>query len=139
MKTCPACGTPPDPGVVTVTTAVPDLPSLVARIVAVPALTAVTSPLEFTVATDAESDDQVIVRPLNVRPAESRRVALRRSLSLTRMPAAPGVTVTDATGATVTVIVAVPLFPSLVARMIAVPALSPVTSPLPLTDATAAE
>src|SRR6266511_1534832 len=69
MNTCPACGTPPVPGFVTVTPAVPDLPSLVARIVAVPALTAVTSPLALTVATAAESDDQVIVRPLNVRPA----------------------------------------------------------------------
>src|SRR6266487_398877 len=139
MKTCPACGTPPDPGVVTVATAVPDLPSLVARIVAVPALTAVTSPLALTVATDAESDDQVIVRPLNVRPAESLSVAVSCAVPPTWSVTVDGLTVTEATGARVTVIVAVLLFPSLVARIVAVPALSPVTSPLEFTVATAAE
>src|SRR3989442_4480029 len=52
--------------------------------------------------------------------------------------AAAGLTATDATGTTLTVIAAVPLWPSLVAVIVAVPAAAPLTSPLPLTVATAA-
>src|SRR5437660_1924055 len=48
---------------VTVTAAVPLLPSLVAVIVAEPAATAVTSPLPFTVATAVLSLDHVTARP----------------------------------------------------------------------------
>src|SRR5258706_4868582 len=145
MKTWPACGTPPVPGLVTVTTAVPVFPSLVARIVAVPALTAVTSPLALTVATDAESEDQAIVRPVRTLPAESRVEAARCSVSPTWIPAELGLTVTEATGTGgggvtgVTVIAAVPLFPSLVARIVAEPAATPVTTPFEFTVATAPE
>jgi hypothetical protein len=52
--------------------------------------------------------------------------------------AVAGLTVTDATGTVLTVIVAVPLCPSLVAVRVAEPAATPVTTPLPLTVATAA-
>src|SRR2546425_2882004 len=45
------------------------------------------------------------------------------------MPAVAGLTVSDATGTFETVIVAIPLFPSLVAVIVAVPAATPVTSP----------
>jgi len=55
------------------------------------------------------------------------------------MLAVAGLTVTDATGTdtTATAIAAVPLCPSLVAMIVALPAPTPVTSPLPLTLATA--
>src|SRR5205823_12869224 len=48
-----------------------------------------------------------------------------------------GDTVTASTGTGVTVMLAVPLFPSLVAVIVAVPAAFPVTSPLALTVAIA--
>src|SRR5207253_6859108 len=50
--------------------------------------------------------------------------------------AVAGVTSTDATGTGVTVIAEVPLFPSLVAVIVAVPGVTPDTSPLLLTVAT---
>jgi len=49
-----------------------------------------------------------------------------------------GLTVTDATGTTATVIAALPLRPSLVAVIVALPAATPVTSPLAETVATPA-
>src|SRR3989454_12439421 len=52
------------------------------------------------------------------------------------MPAVAGLTVSDATGTFETVIVAIPLFPSLVAVIVAVPAATPVTSPAADTVAT---
>lgn len=51
--------------------------------------------------------------------------------------AGDGVTVTDPTGTASTVIVAVPLFPSLVAVITALPRATPVTTPLAETVATA--
>src|SRR5213593_330968 len=51
---------------VTVMTAVPLCPSLVAVIVADPAAAPVTSPLELTVATEALLLDQVIARPVRM-------------------------------------------------------------------------
>src|SRR3989442_4279426 len=53
------------------------------------------------------------------------------------MDADAGVTVTEATGTLVTVTAAVPVFPSLVAVIVAEPAATPVTNPLPLTVAAA--
>src|SRR5881397_4285703 len=53
------------------------------------------------------------------------------------MLAVAGFTVTEATGTFVTVMVAVPLLPSLVAMIVAEPAAAPVTRPLLLTVATA--
>src|SRR3989442_3351673 len=53
------------------------------------------------------------------------------------MDADAGVTVTEPTGTLVTVTAAVPLFPSLVAVIVAEPAATPVTNPLPLTVAAA--
>src|SRR2546426_4471039 len=52
------------------------------------------------------------------------------------MPAVAGLTVSDATGTFETVIVAIPPFPSLVAVIVAVPAVTPVTSPAADTVAT---
>src|SRR5207249_6361243 len=51
--------------------------------------------------------------------------------------AVAGLTVTDATGTVVTVIAAVPLFPSLVAVSVAAPTATPVACPAPFTVATA--
>jgi hypothetical protein len=59
----------------TVMTEFPDLPSLVAVIVAVPTPAAVTSPFASTVAA-ALSDDHVTVRPVRVAPVESLVTAL---------------------------------------------------------------
>ena len=83
----------------TVTVAVPLLPSLVAVIVAAPAVTPVTTPAPLTVATPPLLDAQLTVRPLSALPAESRGVAV----SCTVLPAATltaaGLRTTDATGA----------------------------------------
>ena len=55
---------------------VPVLPSLVAVIVAVPTATAVTKPVELTVAFVASDVVQVIVRPVSVAPVASSVVAV---------------------------------------------------------------
>src|SRR5437660_3562280 len=134
MKTCPNCYVP---GVVTVTADVPVLPSDVAVMVAEPAVTPLTSPLPFTVATAVLLLDQVTTRPDNGLPFASLGVAVSCTVSPTATLAGDGVTVTEATGASVTVTSDVPLCPSLVAVIVAVPAPTPVTSPLPFTRATA--
>ncbi len=108
----------------------PLFPSLVAVIVANPTAMPVTRPLPFTVATA-----RVAARPSHTRPASALPLASRGvAVSCTVCPAATladaGLTLTDATGANVTVTAAVPLFPSLVAVIVADPALTPVTSPL---------
>src|SRR6266699_43506 len=140
MNTWPARGMVPPPfAAVIVIAAVPVFPSLVARIVVDPVATPVTRPLEFTVATAVESDDQVIVRPTSMLPAESRVVAVRCRVSPTGMLPEVGLTVTDATGTRTTVIVAVPVFPSLVARIVVEPTATPVTRPLAFTVATDVE
>src|SRR6266480_6741694 len=134
MKTCPNCDVP---GVVTVTADVPVLPSDVAVMVAEPAVTPLTSPLPFTVATAVLLLDQVTTRPDNGLPFASLGVAVSCTVNPTATLAGDGVTVTEATGASVTVTSDVPLCPSLVAVIVAVPAPTPVTSPLPFTRATA--
>src|SRR5207248_1379256 len=116
---------------------VPLLPSDVAVMVAEPTAAPVTNPLPSTVATDGLSVDQVITRPDNGLPFASLGVAVSCSVCPTCTLAGDGVTATEATGAGVTVTSDVPLCPSLVAVMVAVPAATPVTSPLPFTRATA--
>src|SRR5437763_15762177 len=115
--------------------AVPLLPSLVAVIVAEPAATPVTTPLELTAATAALLVAQLTARPLSALPAESRGVAVRGTDPPTATLAEPGLTLTDATGTATTVTAALPLFPPLVAVIVAVPAETPVTSPLLFTPA----
>src|SRR5207247_7692625 len=61
---------------VTVMAEVPLCPSLVAVIVAEPATTPLTRPLEFTVATDVLLLAQVIVRPVSGLPLTSCGVAV---------------------------------------------------------------
>ena len=116
---------------------VPSMPSLVAVIVAVPGETAVTSPEADTVATPGALEVHVMTRPVSVRPFASEVVAVSwRVVPLTTL-AEPGLTTTVATGADVTLSGAFPLFPSLVAVMLAVPTETAVTSPAELTVATA--
>jgi hypothetical protein len=120
----------------TVIADVPLCPSLVAVIVAVPATFPVTSPLALTVATDVLLLAQVTLRPLSGLPFPSFGVAVSWTVLPSFTDADAGATVTDATGTKVTVIVAVPLLPSLVAVMVAEPAAAPVTRPLLVTLAT---
>src|SRR5439155_193220 len=122
MNTCPNVA--PADGGVTVMADGPLCPSLVAVIVAEPATTPLTSPLELTVATELSLLDHVIVRPVSGLPLASFGLA---DVSCTLAAAA-------VTG--VTVMAAVPLCPSLVAVIVADPAAPPDTRPLLVTDAT---
>jgi hypothetical protein len=104
---------------------------LVALICAEPAATAVTSPLAETVAMPAFEDDHVINWPVRTFPLESRVVAVACVVCPIVRLVAPAATVTVATGTVVpfTVIPAVPLFPWLVAVIVADPADTPVMTP----------
>src|SRR5438093_163346 len=133
MNTCPNCDVP---GGVTVTVDVPLWPSLVALVAAEPAVTPLTSPLPVTVATDVLLLAHVTTRPVNGLPLASFGVAVSCTVCPTPTLAGDGLTVTEATGATVTVTSEVPLCPSQVAVIVAVPATLPVTRPLALTVAT---
>src|SRR2546422_2630569 len=122
---------------VTVMADAPLFPSLVAVIVAVPAVFPVTSPLALTVATVALLLAQLTVRPDSRLPLASLGVAVSCTVWPTCTDAVAGFTVTEATGTVLTVIVAEPLCPSLVAVIVDEPAGTPVTSPLALTVAPA--
>src|SRR5213076_630947 len=134
MNTCPNVA--PADGGVTVMADGPLCPSLVAVIVAEPATTPLTSPLELTVATELSLLDHVIVRPVSALPLASFGVAVSWSVLPTGTLPDAGLTVTEATGTCTTVMADVPLCPSLVAVIVTVPATLPVTSPLELTVAT---
>src|SRR5205085_5113574 len=138
MITCPNCEVPGGGWGLTVMVAVPLCPSLVAVIVAVPATLPVTRPLALTVATLVLLEAHVTVRPESALPLESRGVAVSCTVFPSFTEALAGVTDTEATGtlAAVTVMAAVPLCPSLVAVIVAVPATLPVTNPPALTVAT---
>src|SRR5437879_13574534 len=97
---------------VTVTAAVPLLPSLVAVIVAEPAATAVTSPLPFTVAAAVLSLDHVTVRPESAAPFAASGVAVSCTVHPAGTGRGGGVTITAAPGAKSTVTVAAPLRPA---------------------------
>src|SRR5437764_656621 len=123
---------------VTVTVAEPLVPPLAAAIVADPAATPVTRPLELTVATELLLLDHVIARPVRMLPLPSLRIAVAWSVAPTATLVEARLTVTDATGtgvAAATVMVALPLLPSLVAVIVAVPAARPVTRPPEPTEA----
>src|SRR3989441_6136238 len=121
----------------TMTVALPLLPSLVAVIVAAPAATPVPTPLALTVAIAPLLVAHVTARPLRGFPLASLGVAVSCTVCPTVTLADAGLTATDATGTLVTVTVAVPPLPSLVAVIIADPAATPVTTPLALTVAVA--
>src|SRR5262245_43222727 len=107
----PACVTD---DAVTVTAAVPLFPSLVAVMVADPPASAVTNPFDETPAMPPALLAHVTTRPVRTFPAESLVTALSCCVAPTSRLADAGVTVTDATGASATVMVAVAVFPSLV-------------------------
>ncbi len=118
--------------------ALPLCPSLVAVIVTAPTPRPVTSPVPLTAATPGALLAHVTTRPLSGLPRASFAVAVRCNVAPMSRLAIAGVTVTEATGTFVTVMAEVPLFPSLVAVMVAEPAATPVTRPLADTVATAA-
>ena len=125
-------------GVLTVIAAVPLFVSDVAVMVAEPDVTPLTRPLELTVATDVLLLVQLIVRPASVLPFASLGVAVSWTVCPAVTEADAGLTVTVATGrmTALTVRAAEPLCPSLVAVIVADPAVTPVASPLPSTLAT---
>jgi len=118
---------------VTVTLDVPLCPSLVAVIVADQAPAALTRPLPLTVATDVLVLVHVITRPDSGLPLASVAVAVSCTVCPVVRLAEFGLTVTEATGTFVTVMLAVPLFPSLVAVIVAEPVPAPVARPVPPT------
>jgi hypothetical protein len=123
---------------VTVIVALPLCPSLVAVMLAVPTETPVTTPVVAdTVATAVLPDVQVIVRPVSGLPFASKVVALACDVPTAVIEVGARDTVTDATGATVTVIADAPFFPSLVAVIVALPAATAVTNPFASTVAAA--
>jgi hypothetical protein len=115
---------------VTVTSAPPVCPSLDAEIVAVPIDTPETTPLFDTVATAVLVDVHATARPVSVCPCASRSVAVACDVPTAVIVVGFNETVTDATGAGVTVMLDVPVFPSLVAVIVAVPVATPVTRPV---------
>src|SRR3989441_845448 len=112
-------------------------PSLVAVIVVVPAATPVTRPAAEPVATAGLLLAQVPARPRSGFPPASLGVAVSCTAPPTYTFGAVGLTATEATGRLDTVTAAVPLWPSLVAVIVADPTARPVTSPLADTVATA--
>jgi hypothetical protein len=119
----------------TVIVLVPLFVSLVAVIVAVPGATAVTNPVADTVATRVLFEPHETGRSVTTVPTLSLTVAVRETVCVTSNALLDGVTVTLPTGIFVTVIVDVPLLPSLVAVIVADPSATPVTRPLAFTVA----
>src|SRR5207249_1593287 len=116
---------------------VPVLFSLVAVIVAEPAPAAVTRPLPSTLATDLLEVAHVTVRPVRVPPPASFGVAVSWTVWLTSTLADGGATLTETTATLLTVMTDVALCPPADAVIVARPAATPVTSPVPSTVATA--
>src|SRR5213595_2481590 len=82
------------------------------------------------------SDVAVTVGPLSGFPFASLGVTVSCTVWPAGTDADAGLSATDATGTLVTKIVAVPLFPSLVAVSVAAPTATPVACPAPFTVAT---
>src|SRR5256885_11266922 len=121
-------GAPPD--AVPVRAAVPLFPSLAALIVREPGVPPERRPLLLTVATAVLELDHVTVRPESGFPPASLGVPVSCTVWPACTEAEGGVTSTVATGTFVTVTDEVPLFPSLVAVIVAAPRVHPDTSPL---------
>jgi len=118
-------------GAVTVTVALPVLPSLVATIGVLPAATAVTSPLELTVATVVAPLLHATERPVSTLPEASVAVEVAWVVvpAATVADARDTVTVATGTAAAITVTVAEPVTPPMVARICAVSGATAVTIP----------
>jgi hypothetical protein len=115
---------------ITAMLAFPVLPSLVAMTVVEPTPTAVTSPDDETVATLALPVLQVTTRPVRMLLLPSNVVAVACVVWPTCIGVEDRDTLTETTGVGVTVIEDVPLLPSLVAVITAVPAATAVTKPV---------
>ena len=115
----------------TVPMAAPEFTVMVAEPGAMP----VTNPVAETVTADWLELDQMMVRPVSTLPLASLIVAT----SCRDCPMATvddcGLTVTDVTVASVTVMMALPVFPSDLVVMVAEPDAMPVTSPVEETAA----
>src|SRR5207253_1195934 len=120
----------------TVRAAVLLLPSLVSAFAAVSPARPAPRPLPLMVATLGLLLVHVTVRPVSVPPAESFGVAVSCTVCPTVRLIVAGEIATEATGTVVTVSAAVLLLPSLVAVIVAEPAVTPATRPLPLMVAT---
>src|SRR6266545_655121 len=121
----------------TVSADAPLRPSTVAVIVTGPGVRPRTSPFASTDATAGSLRVHATARPVSGFPFASFGVAVSCTVPPTTMFAVDGVTSTDATGTTPTPTLAVPVFPSLVALIVAVPWPTPVTRPVASTVATA--
>jgi hypothetical protein len=122
---------------VTVSVAEALLPSLDAVIVVVPTANVVIAPSLLTAATLGDVDDQVIARPVSVAPRSSRSTALAVVVAPSVSDGSASVIATVATSAGATAIGALPLFPSLVAVIVADPAATADTTPALFTEAMA--
>ena len=122
---------------ITVIDDVPLFPSLVAVIVAPPTETAVTSPTPPTVATAVLLEDQLTARPVTTTLFASLVSAESCCVAPAITVAVAGLTVTEPTGTGITVMVALPDFPSLVAMIVVEPTPTAFTTPDDETVATA--
>src|SRR5689334_17381546 len=104
---------------------------------AMPVLIPLTRPVLLAVAVAGALLVHVTVRPVSVPPAAFFRVTDICFVAPTATLALAGLSVTEATGAAVTVIAALPLAPPLVAVIVALPAATPETRPAADTVATA--
>jgi hypothetical protein len=102
----------------------------------VPAATAVTAPFADTEPIAGDNDDHVTERPDSTLPVASRRIAVAWVVCPTCKEDDASVTATVFTGTAATVSGSVPVFPSLVALSVTLPAATPVTKPLGDTLAT---
>lgn len=115
---------------VATTRADPLTPSTAAEMVALPGVSAVTTPVELTVTDAAFDDDQRNVLPATVWLPASRASATSVAVSPTIRSLVLGVTRTTETGRAVTVMFAMPDFPPLLAATVVVPDVTPVTVPV---------
>jgi hypothetical protein len=114
---------------VTVSSALPIFPSLVATMFAVPTVTALTTPCAETVATNVLLELHDTARPVSTAPFASSVIAAACAVPTAVMEFGVRVTVTEATGTGITVMEEDPVFPSLVALIVAEPTTWAVTSP----------
>jgi len=124
-------------GVVTVTATVELRPSTSAEIVALPAATPATRPVDETVATAAAELDQLTARSASTAPVESRTVAVSCAVLPTTTDAVVGEILSDAAGTEVTETGADVVRPSADAVMVVVPTVTPLNIPAEVTGAIA--
>ena len=119
----------------TVTGIDPMLPPLMALMVVRPAFTAATRPEASTVATAGLELCQAIARPLTRAPDASLTMADAVTACPSSRLLSGMVATTELTVPNVTLTVALPLLPAIVARTVTNPCALPVTRPFPLTEA----